>query len=121
MVRVKMLELFGPCEELVRLGKGRAQREAYVLFMDLLVVFSRALRRNPQLASLVYVPEISLQRTLQVKPSSGNATQNGVYITYNLHFSSSSQPRLFSQPFVSLSSLFLTSYPPHYPPSSRTM
>ncbi len=66
-VHIKRRDLFEPCEELVRRGMGRAQREAYVMFTDLLVVFSRALRKNAQLAGLVYVPEANLQETLQVR------------------------------------------------------
>ena len=61
-----MLHLFKQCEVLVRSGTGSAQREAFVMFMDLLVVFARQLRKNPHLASLVYVPKTSLQQTLQV-------------------------------------------------------
>lgn len=106
MVHVKMLELFGPCEELVRLGRGRAQREAYIMFMDLLVVFARALRRNPQLSSLVYVPEASLQRTLQVRPSSGDPTLPDV-LDHVIH--------------LPLTHTSLLSYLPLLPLSSRTM
>ena len=65
-VHIKRRDLFEPCEELVRRGMGRAQREAYIMFTDLLVVFSRALRKHAKLAGLVLVPEPSLQETLQV-------------------------------------------------------
>ena len=61
-----MLQLFKDCEQLVKFGSGTAQREAYVMFTDLLVVFARQLRKYPRLASLVHVPEPSLQQTLQV-------------------------------------------------------
>lgn len=65
-IHQKMLALFKACEQLVNHGKGSGQRQAYVMFTDLLVVFGRHLRRNPQVASLVYSPPPSLQQTLQV-------------------------------------------------------
>ena len=65
-VHTKRRDLFGPCEELVRRGVGRAQREAYIMFTDLLVLFARSLRRKPHLTSLVLVPDIKLQEALQV-------------------------------------------------------
>lgn len=65
-VRQKMVQLFKDCEQLVKLGEGCAQREAYVMFTDVLQVFSRLLRKHAHLSSLVYVPEPSLQQTLQV-------------------------------------------------------
>ena len=62
-----MLHLFKQCETLVKFGHGCGQREAYVTLTDLLVVFARQLRQNQLLASLVYQPQPSLQKTLQVQ------------------------------------------------------
>ena len=61
-----MLHLFKHCRELVKCGSGRGQREAYVTFADLLMVFAKQLRKISHLASLVYVPDSDLQLTLQV-------------------------------------------------------
>lgn len=66
-VHSKLLSLFKSCVELVKFGSGRGQREAYVTFTDLLVVFAKQLRKNAQLASLVYVPDAQLQTALQVR------------------------------------------------------
>lgn len=65
-LRLKMLQLCKHCEQLVKFGKGSAQREAFIVVSDLSVIFARQLRKIPQLASLVYVPEPSLQQALQV-------------------------------------------------------
>jgi len=65
-VHSKRRDLFDSCEELLRRGVGRAQREAYIMFTDLLVLFARSLRRKSQLTGLVLVPEIKLQEALQV-------------------------------------------------------
>ena len=46
---------------------GPAQREAYILLTDLLMVFARQVRKTPALASLVYTPDTSLQQELQVE------------------------------------------------------
>ena len=61
-----LLHLFKNCQDLVKFGNGRGQRAAYVTFADLLMVFAKQLRKVPHLASLVYVPDANLQRTLQV-------------------------------------------------------
>ena len=65
-VHSDMLHLFRHCQELVKFGSGRGQREAYVTFADLLMVFAKQLRKIPHLASLVYIPDPTLQQTLQV-------------------------------------------------------
>ena len=61
-----LIHLFKNCQDLVKFGSGRGQRAAYVTFADLLMVFAKQLRKFPHLASLVYVPDANLQRTLQV-------------------------------------------------------
>ena len=61
-----LLHLFRNCQDLVKFGSGRGQRAAYVTFADLLMVFAKQLRKLPHLASLVYIPDANLQRTLQV-------------------------------------------------------
>lgn len=65
-VHSDMLNLFKHCQELVKFGSGRGQREAFVTFADLLMVFAKQLRKFPHLASLVYIPDPTLQQTLQV-------------------------------------------------------
>jgi len=65
-VRDKLLHLFSRCEEMIKFGKGTAQREAFLLVVDISVVFARQLRKHARLASLVYMPEPSLQQALQV-------------------------------------------------------
>ena len=65
-VHSDLLHLFSNCQELVKFGSGRGQREAYVTFADLLMVFAKQLRKVSHLASLVYVPDEVLQETLQV-------------------------------------------------------
>ena len=62
-----LVHLFKNCQDLVKFGSGRGQRAAYVTFADLLMVFAKQLRKLPHLASLVYVPDANLQRTLQVQ------------------------------------------------------
>jgi hypothetical protein len=61
-----LVHLFKNCQDLVKFGVGRGQRAAYVTFADLLMIFAKQLRKFPHLASLVYVPDANLQRTLQV-------------------------------------------------------
>jgi len=66
-IRSKLLHLVDQCQELVKFGSGRGQREAFVTLCDLLVVFARQLRKEGQLASLVYVPAEQLQQAMQVQ------------------------------------------------------
>lgn len=66
-MHTNMLHVFKHCEQLLKSGDGGgAQREAYVLLTDLLMVFARQLRKSPPLANLVYSPDSSLQQALQV-------------------------------------------------------
>ena len=69
-----LINLFKNCQDLVKYGSGRGQREAYVTFADLLMVFAKQLRKIPELGSLVYIPDATLQRTLQVTLSTKACT-----------------------------------------------
>ena len=62
-----MMQLFKSCEHLLKFATGPAQRQAFVTFADLLVVFSRHLAsQEPALAGLVYEPDFYLQDSIQV-------------------------------------------------------
>ena len=65
-MKKKALQLFKDCERLVRQGEGSGQREAYVMFTDLLIVFGRQLKKHSHLSSLLYIPDPALQQALQV-------------------------------------------------------
>lgn len=77
-----LVHLFKNCQDLVKFGSGRGQRAAYVTFADLLMVFAKQLRKFPHLASLVYVPDANLQRTLQV---SYNRSLSTILLSAPLH------------------------------------
>ena len=65
-IRSKLVHLLRQCQELVKFGSGGGQREAFVTLCDLLIVFARQLRKEGQLASLVYTPDEQLQQAMQV-------------------------------------------------------
>ncbi len=67
-IRTMVVRLFKSCEHLLKFGAGTAQRQAFVTFADLLMVFSRHIRSTqPSLAALVYEPDSHLQDSLQVR------------------------------------------------------
>lgn len=62
-----LIRLFKSSEHLLKFATGAAQRQAFVTFADLLMVFSRHMTSTqPALAGLVYEPDSHLQESLQV-------------------------------------------------------
>ena len=75
--------MFKHCEQILKQGTGGAQKEAFILLTDLLMVFARQLRKTPALASLVYIPEQSMQQALQVREKWFHYTCESVaWLTY---------------------------------------